>query len=109
LWNCDFNSFNFKNSRNLVRHKCKIPDDDEIELSKHVGVYIIYIDTVVILIVHLLVVIKTTTIRSNSDFSVKFWIFIICLNLKYPLHDHHEIVDEILAKNSNILYIFIKN
>ena len=25
LWNCDFNSFNFKNLCNLTRHKCKTP------------------------------------------------------------------------------------
>ena len=26
LWNCNFNSFNFKNSCNLARHKCKTPE-----------------------------------------------------------------------------------
>jgi len=36
----------------------KLPDDDT-EMSKHVGVYIIQKDTVVILTVQLLVVIKT--------------------------------------------------
>ena len=47
LWNCYFNSFNFKNSCNLPTHKCKLPDDD-IEMSKHVAVYAILRDTVVV-------------------------------------------------------------
>jgi len=38
LWNCDFNSFDFKNLCNLPSHKCKLPDDD-IEMWKHVGAY----------------------------------------------------------------------
>jgi len=37
LWNFNFNSLNFKNLRNLARHKsAKLPEDDT-EMSKHVG------------------------------------------------------------------------
>jgi hypothetical protein len=37
LWNCNFNSFNFKNLCNI---DVKLPDDDT-KMSKHVAVYII--------------------------------------------------------------------
>ena len=41
LWNCNFNSLNVKNLCNLARHKCtKHHSDDDIEMSKNVGVYI---------------------------------------------------------------------
>ena len=37
LWNCNINSHNFKNLRNLARHKfLKLPEGDT-EMSKHVG------------------------------------------------------------------------
>jgi hypothetical protein len=57
LYDCDFNSFNFKNLCNLARHKCKIPwwwHRNVETCSSNIK------NTVVILIAHLLVVIKTT-------------------------------------------------
>jgi hypothetical protein len=40
----------------------ELPDDD-VEMSKHVAVWIMYRDTLVIIIVHLLVIIQ---IKSNN-------------------------------------------
>jgi len=40
LWNCNFNSFNFKNLCNLAGTNVKLPEDDT-EMWKHVGVNII--------------------------------------------------------------------
>ena len=43
-----FNNFNFKNLRNLSKYKfLKLPEDD-IEVSKHVGVNIIWRENTVI-------------------------------------------------------------
>jgi hypothetical protein len=38
LWNCNFNSHNFKNSCNLMRHKFLKLAEDNAEMSKHVRV-----------------------------------------------------------------------
>jgi len=63
LWNCDFNTFNFKNQRILARYKCRTPWWGHINVETGRRIYCIKRDIVVILIVFLLVVIKTTEIK----------------------------------------------
>jgi hypothetical protein len=50
LWKCNFNSLNFKNLRNLARHKSVKLSEDDTEMSKHVGLNIMHRGSVVICI-----------------------------------------------------------
>ena len=50
LWNCNLNSFNSENWCNIAKYKfLKLPEDDT-EVSKHVGVNIVYRGNIVIYI-----------------------------------------------------------